>query len=291
LRRRRPNSTGCACWRRAVSTLEHSRDLELTYTSNAIEGNTLTAVETTLVIEQGITVAGKPLRDHLAAIDLYEAIRYVRGIARHAVPLTELDIRNLSRLVMLRSKPDIAGRYADQGRIVLTGAGRHAFPSPVEVPVPMDDFAGWLGQAPDTPEPAFAVHRRLVDLHPFNDGNGRKPRLLMNLVLIRGRLPAGCGAPRGPAGLSDRPAGAAGQGGRRGLRAAAVSAAGRKAGRNAGGAAAGAGGAGWSDSGHGPSAYPFSFPPFFIQSTTPSATAPATKVMWIASAHWMVRSS
>jgi Fic family protein len=63
-----------------LSNLDHSYDLELTYTSNAIEGNTLSAPETTLVIEQGLTIAGKPLRDHLEAIDHFEA----RGGARSA---------------------------------------------------------------------------------------------------------------------------------------------------------------------------------------------------------------
>jgi Fic family protein len=172
-----------------LTNLEHSHDIELTYTSNAIEGNTLTAVETTLVIEQGITVAGKKLKDHLEAIDHYEAIRYVRELARRATILTEMDIRSLHRLVVLRSQPDVAGSYADQGRYVLTETGRHAFPSPAEVPALMGDFAAWLAHAPDAPETAFAAHRRLVDIHPFNDGNGRTARLLMNLILIRGGYP------------------------------------------------------------------------------------------------------
>jgi len=71
-----------------LDNLEHIHDLELTYTSNAIEGNTLNAAETTLVIEQGITIGGKPLKDHLEAIDHYEAIRYVRELARQGSPLT-----------------------------------------------------------------------------------------------------------------------------------------------------------------------------------------------------------
>ena len=173
-----------------TSNLDHSQDLELTYTSNAIEGNTLTAVETTMVIEQGITVAGKPLKDHLEAIDHFEAIHYVRELARQPTPLTEMDVRNLHRLVVLRSRPDIAGSYADQGRYVLTDSGRHSFPSPAEVPALMGDFSAWLGKAADTPESAFTAHRRLVDIHPFNDGNGRTARLLMNLILIRGGYPA-----------------------------------------------------------------------------------------------------
>jgi Fic family protein len=172
-----------------LGNLEHIHDLELTYTSNAIEGNTLSAAETTLVIEQGITIGGKPLKDHLEAIDHYEAIRYVRALARQGSPLTEADLRQLHHLVVQRSHPEIAGRYADQGRYVLAEAGRHTFPSPTEVPALMGDLARWLGVAPDTPETAFTAHRRLVDIHPFNDGNGRTARLLMNLILIRGGYP------------------------------------------------------------------------------------------------------
>jgi len=172
-----------------LTNFEHVQDLELTYTSNAIEGNTLTAVETTLVVEKGITIGGKPLKDHLEAVDHFEALRYVRELARRRVPFAELDVRNLHRLVMLRSAPEIAGRYADQGRYVLTDAGRHDFPSPAEVPALMGDFARWLGRAEATPATAFAAHRQLVDIHPFNDGNGRTARLLMNLILIRGGYP------------------------------------------------------------------------------------------------------
>jgi Fic family protein len=173
-----------------LGNFEHVQDLELTYTSNAIEGNTLTAAETTLVVEKGITIGGKPLRDHLEAIDHFEALHYVRALARQAAPLTELDVRNLHRLVMLRSAPGIAGRYADQGRFVLTDTGSHGFPSPAEIPALMDDLTQWLGTAPATPATGFAAHRRLVDIHPFNDGNGRTARLLMNLILIRGGYPA-----------------------------------------------------------------------------------------------------
>ena len=172
-----------------VGNLEHVHDLELTYTSNAIEGNTLSAAETTLVIEQGITIGGKPLKDHLEAIDHFDALHYVRALARQAAPLTEADIRNLHRLVVQRSNPDIAGRYADQSRFFVTDRGRHAFPSPAEVPALTGDLARWLAAAPATPETAFAAHRRLLEIHPFNDGNGRLARLLMNLVLIRGGYP------------------------------------------------------------------------------------------------------
>jgi Fic family protein len=174
---------------RGLGNFEHVHDLELTFTSNAIEGNTLSAAETTLVIEQGITIGGKPLKDHLEAIDHYDAISYVRALARERAPLTEADVRNLHNLVVRRSAPGIAGRYADQARCVLNEGGRHGFPSPTKVPALMGDFAACLAGAPDTPATAFTAHRRLVDIHPFNDGNGRTARLLMNLILLRGGYP------------------------------------------------------------------------------------------------------
>jgi Fic family protein len=173
----------------ALARLEHYYDIELTYASNAIEGNTLSPVETTLVIEQGITIGGKPLKDHLEALDHYDAMRYIRELGRQTVPLMESDIRNLHSLVVQRSRPEIAGRYADLPRFVRTETGRHAFPTPAEIPALMGDFAVWLSGAPNTPETAFTAHRRLVDIHPFNDGNGRTARLLMNLVLIRSGYP------------------------------------------------------------------------------------------------------
>ena len=173
----------------ALHNLERAFDLELTYTSNALEGNTLTQIETNLVIEQGVTVGGKKLKDHLEAVDHHEALAYVRALAGRGSKLTEYDLRSLHALVLRRSDPAIAGGYATVGRYVNTDLGRHTFPSPAQVPALMGDFAHWLGDAPASPQTAFAAHRRLVDIHPFNDGNGRTARLLMNLVLIRGGYP------------------------------------------------------------------------------------------------------
>jgi len=174
---------------KTLASLERYYDLELTYTSNAIEGNTLSAVETTLVIEKGITVSGKPLKDHLEALDHYDAIRYVRELARLQSPITESEVRNLHKLIVHRSAPEIAGQYADRPRYVRTETGRYSLPSPAEIPAHMGDFAAWLSSASTTPDLAFEAHRRLVDIHPFNDGNGRTARLLMNLILIRAGYP------------------------------------------------------------------------------------------------------
>src|SRR5437868_10546778 len=101
----------------------------------------------------------------MEAIDHYDAIRYVRELARERrTPLTEIDVRNLHALVVKRSRPEIAGRYADLIRYVRTETGRHAFPSPAEIPALMGDLAAWLRTAPDTPETAFEAHHRLVDI-------------------------------------------------------------------------------------------------------------------------------
>jgi Fic family protein len=129
------------------------------------------------------------LRDHLEAVDHHDAIRYVRDLAGRDTPLTESDFRSLHALALKRSEPEIAGRYATSNRYVNTDRGRRAFPSPAEVPALMGDFAAWLRAAPLVPETAFAAHRSLVDIHPFDDGNGRTARLLMNLILIRGGYP------------------------------------------------------------------------------------------------------
>lgn len=173
-----------------LENLERSQRIDITYTSNAIEGNTLTAGETALVLEKGLTISGKPLKDHLEAIDHARALDWVLEISsRRETPIREADIRSLHQLVMATSEPDIAGRYADRARYVNTDAGVHHFPTPLEVPVLMAGFSSWLGTVRDGPEAAFKAHRDLVGVHPFNDGNGRTARLLMNLVLSRAGYP------------------------------------------------------------------------------------------------------
>ena len=174
----------------ALDNLDHAQRIDITYTSNALEGNTLTAGETTLVIEKGITVGGKPLKDHLEAVDHARALEWVIDIASgNPGRLTEADIRNLHYLVVAQSKPGIAGRYADGPRYVNNSVGLHAFPPHVEVPALMQGFVRWLDNESDTPQKAFDAHRQFVAIHPFNDGNGRTARLLMNLILIRGGYP------------------------------------------------------------------------------------------------------
>ena len=174
----------------ALDSLEHSQRIDITFTSNAIEGNTLTAGETALILEKGITVSGKPLKDHLEAVDHAKALDWVLDMARQKeTPIRETDLRNLYRLVTAQSAPAIAGRYADRPRFVNTDAGVFNFPAPAEAPALMAKFCAWLAAAPDEPASAFEAHLRLVGIHPFNDGNGRTARLLMNLILARAGYP------------------------------------------------------------------------------------------------------
>ena len=167
----------------AVSQLQKYYDVELTYTSNAIEGNTLTLRETAEVIEHGITVGGKSLKEHLEAVDHYEAVLWMRALAAGPVPVGEAVVRELHRRIVARSEPHIAGIYSTYPRRI---AGSPViFPNPMKIPELMGAFGKWLEQVPPTPAAAFEAHFRLTAIHPFSDGNGRTARLMMNLLLIR----------------------------------------------------------------------------------------------------------
>ncbi len=168
----------------ALRELQKYYDVELTYTSNAIEGNTLTFRETAEVIEHGITVGGKQLKDHLEAVDHYDAVLWMREIASKDIPVDENVVRELHRRIVARSEPHIAGIYSPHRRRI--AGSPVVFPNPLKVPELMFDFGGWLETAPLTPEAAFDAHFQLTAVHPFGDGNGRTARLLMNLLLIRG---------------------------------------------------------------------------------------------------------
>jgi len=170
-----------------LAQLQKHYDVELTYTSNAIEGNTLTHRETAELIEHGITVGGKGLRDHLEALDHYDAVLWVREIAARAVELSEGIVCELHRRIVARSQPAIAGIYSPHPRRVAGSAV--IFPNPLKLPSLMAEFGTWLAGAAAGTDSAFAAHFRLTAIHPFSDGNGRTTRLLMNLMLIRDGYP------------------------------------------------------------------------------------------------------
>lgn len=171
----------------ALENLEAWYDVELTYTSNALEGNTLTRSETAIVIEKGLTVRGKPLKDHEEAVDHFEALQFVRSLVNDPRPVTEMDIKSIHRLVVARIQNGEAGQYSKYERMISGSSVK--LPSPEKIAPLMADFGEWIMQADATPENAIDAHIQLVTIHPFSDGNGRTARLLMNLMLMRGGYP------------------------------------------------------------------------------------------------------
>jgi Fic family protein len=171
----------------ALLALQKSYDVDLTYTSNAIEGNTLTLRETAEVIEHGITVGGKPLRDHLEAVDHYNAVLWMRELAAKPAPVEEGTVRELHRRIIARSQPEIGGIYSSLPRRI--AGSPVVLPNAAKIPDLMKAFGEWLLAAEITPATSFEAHFRLAAIHPFGDGNGRTARLLMNLLLLREGYP------------------------------------------------------------------------------------------------------
>lgn len=168
-----------------VQNLDDWFRVELTYTSNAIEGNTLTRRETALVVEKGLTVGGKSLTEHLEASNHAQALDWVKEqISRKPHALTMSDILHLHNVILKGIDDHHAGHLRSVA--VRISGSRAIMPNPRKVPDLMDGFVEWL-QSPNNLHPAeFAAeaHYRLVSIHPFVDGNGRTARLLMNMVLM-----------------------------------------------------------------------------------------------------------
>jgi Fic family protein len=174
--------------RHTVKSLHEQLVLEWTYNSNAIEGNTLTLKETKVVLE-GITIGGKPMREHFEAINHKEAIDYVEEIVHQQDPLSERLIRSVHQLVLKNIDDDNAGRYRREN-VVIAGA-EHTPPDHLHVPQQMSELMDWYHSFSAHPiERAARLHGDFVKIHPFVDGNGRTARLLMNLDLMTsGYLP------------------------------------------------------------------------------------------------------
>lgn len=158
----------------------------LTYTSNALEGNSLTESETKVVIEDGLTVGGKPLRDVCEATGHARAFDYLQTLISNRRPLTEADILELHRLFYSQIDKEHAGVWRTV-RVFLSGS-RRVLPSPRDVPRLMAEFVAWMAENEARRHPiefAALVHQKFVFIHPFVDGNGRVGRLLMNFALLR----------------------------------------------------------------------------------------------------------
>ena len=166
-----------------LKSLQETVNLEWTYNSNGIEGNTLTLRETQVVLE-GITVGGKSIKEHLEAINHEKAIIYLNDLVKEEHPITEWNIRNIHQLILKEIDDDNAGKYRNEN-VTIKGA-THIPPNYVKVPELMEklilNYNNWNNYHPIIQ--AALLHGELVKIHPFVDGNGRTSRLLMNLDLM-----------------------------------------------------------------------------------------------------------
>ncbi|MBU1953397.1 Fic family protein [Patescibacteria group bacterium] len=184
------------------STIQERLRIEWTYNSNAIEGNTLTFGETAFFLREGLTSEGKPLKDYLEAKNHAEAIDGLYEIILHKRRITESLIKELHAVLMKDmhftvarnekgaqvKKPLHAGKYKIMPNHVLTLSGKiHYYTDPLQVPGEMEKLVAWLagGKEIHPVEKAAIFHYRFVSIHPFDDGNGRLARLLMNLILMQ----------------------------------------------------------------------------------------------------------
>lgn len=171
----------------ALRKIEDALDIEYTYESNRIEGNTLTLQETELVVNEGMTIAGKSMREHLEAINHAEAIDYIKDFARSGVEISERTVKEIHALVLHGINRENAGCYRTVP--VLISGSRHTPPQPYLIGEQMEDFMLRFREMENQERhPVLAaayLHGELVRIHPFIDGNGRTSRLLMNLYLLR----------------------------------------------------------------------------------------------------------
>lgn len=175
-----------------VKKLKEQLALELTYNSNAIEGNKLTLKETYLVINDGITVKGKSLKDHLEAKNHDQAIHFLYDLVEYKKrqTISEQLIRTLQQVIIKDIEVDEAGKYRT-GMVMITGS-KHKPPQASEIPHLMHKFLSWVKTNWNKLHPvvlAAQAHHKLVHIHPFTDGNGRTARLLMNMILIQHGYP------------------------------------------------------------------------------------------------------
>ena len=168
-----------------LKSLRESINLEWTYNSNGIEGNTLTLRETQVVLE-GITVGGKSIKEHLEAINHEKAILFLDDLVKDNEPISEWNIKNIHGLILKDIDNENAGRYRKEN-VTIKGA-THIPPDYLKLPELMEKliltYNTWSEYHPIIQ--AALLHGELVKIHPFVDGNGRTSRLLMNLDLMNG---------------------------------------------------------------------------------------------------------
>lgn len=166
--------------------------IEMTYNTNGIEGNTLTLKETAWVIQEGITIKGKPLKDHLEAKNQKEALDFLYELidSKKKNTISERLIREIHHLIVKEVDADIAGQYRE-GNVMITGAD-HTPPEGFEVANEMQSLIKWINKNKSKLHPielAAMVHHKLSYIHPFWDGNGRISRIIMNVFIMQAGFP------------------------------------------------------------------------------------------------------
>ena len=173
-----------------VMRLHEQLTVEWIYNSNAIEGSTLTLRETELILQHGLTIGGKSLREHFEVINHREAITFVEALTREKEPLTAFQVRQLHQIVLAKIDDENAGRYRQTN--VRIGGASHIPPEAWLVPHETEEWVRWLRTDAKALHPidrAARAHHRFAAIHPFIDGNGRTARLIMNLLLLRDGYP------------------------------------------------------------------------------------------------------
>lgn len=174
----------------ALKSIKDSLFLEWTYNSNSIEGNTLTLQETKMVIEDGMTIKGKSLREHFEAFNHQNAIDFVEELAQIESEFSDRNILEVHALVLANIEKEHAGRYRTSG-VRISGAN-FIPPNALKVDQYMDELISWVNTGSSHLHPlvqACIFHHRFVWIHPFFDGNGRSARLLFNLLLMKQGYP------------------------------------------------------------------------------------------------------
>lgn len=157
----------------------------LTWSSNALEGNTLTESETKILLEDGLTAGGKPLKDTFEALGHAQAYDFMFTLLRNN-QLTESDILTMHRMFYKDIDINFAGCYRTQS-VIITGS-KYPVCKVENIQKEMDGLLHWIMTERNKYHPiefAAQLHKRFVFIHPFVDGNGRISRLLMNSTLIQ----------------------------------------------------------------------------------------------------------
>ena len=157
----------------------------LTWSSNALEGNTLTISETKVVLEDGLTIGGRPLRDFYETVGHGAAYDFMFTLVGER-KIRVKDIRAIHRLFYRQVDEPQAGVWRDQP-VIVTGSS-YVFPAPADIEREMEGLEAWAAAERNRLHPiefAALLHLKLVTVHPFIDGNGRMSRLVMNLALLQ----------------------------------------------------------------------------------------------------------